>query len=301
MSDADDRRVIEVQAPTVDEAIVRGLVRLGGLKRSEVNIEVVREGKAGLLGLGSEEAIVRLSTLQVGEGAAGSDSEVVPGAAKAQAAAEPAPKRRVSRKTAPEAEGAAPQGSPASLPVAPVATNAEGLAVLPAEEVVDAAKRIVGRILADMGCDDGLEMEAKPSLLPVPIDGEESLVLSIHGPFVDRLTARGGRGLAALQFVARLLVSRELGRWVNLLLDIDGDRARRIKEIYLMAEQSARLVEREGRPVSLPPMTPYERRVVHLALKQFEEITTQSIGLGFGRKVTVRRKDQLLPTLPQAS
>lgn len=299
MSDAEDRRVIEVQAPTVDEAIVRGLVRLGGLKRSEVHIEVVREGKAGLLGLGSEEAIVRLTTLQTGGDAAVSDSEGGPGAAPA--VAEAAPKRRTSRKPAAEAEGAAQQGSPASLPVAPVATNAEGLAVLPAAEVVDAAKRIVGRILADMGCDEGLEMEAKPSLLPVPIDGEESLVLSIHGPFVDRLTARGGRGLAALQFVARLLVSRELGRWVNLLLDIDGDRARRIKEIYLMAEQSARLVEREGRPVSLPPMTPYERRVVHLALKQFEEITTQSIGLGFGRKVTVRRKDQLLPTLPQAS
>lgn len=299
MSDAEDRRVIEVQAPTVDEAIVRGLVRLGGLKRSEVHIEVVREGKAGLLGLGSEEAIVRLTTLQTGGDAAVSDSEGGPGAAPA--VAEAAPKRRTPRKPAAEAEGAAQQGSPASLPVAPVATNAEGLAVLPAAEVVDAAKRIVGRILADMGCDEGLEMEAKPSLLPVPIDGEESLVLSIHGPFVDRLTARGGRGLAALQFVARLLVSRELGRWVNLLLDIDGDRARRIKEIYLMAEQSARLVEREGRPVSLPPMTPYERRVVHLALKQFEEITTQSIGLGFGRKVTVRRKDQLLPTLPQAS
>lgn len=299
MSDAEDRRVIEVQAPTVDEAIVRGLVRLGGLKRSEVHIEVVREGKAGLLGLGSEEAIVRLTTLQTEGASAGSDSEGGPEAAPA--AAEAAPKRRTSRKPTAEAEGAAQQGSPASLPVAPVATNAEGLAVLPAEEVIDAAKRIVGRILADMGCDEGLEMEAKPSLLPVPIDGEESLVLSIHGPFVDRLTARGGRGLAALQFVARLLVSRELGRWVNLLLDIDGDRARRIKEIYLMAEQSARLVEREGRPVSLPPMTPYERRVVHLALKQFEEITTQSIGLGFGRKVTVRRKDQLLPTLPQAS
>ena len=68
-----------------------------------------------------------------------------------------------------------------------------------------------------------------------------------------------------------------------------------------MAEQSTRLVERENRPINLPPMTPYERRVVHLALKPFEDITTQSIGIGFGRKVTVRRKDQLLPTLPQAT
>ena len=297
MSDAVDKRVIEVQAPTVDEAIVRGLVRLGGLKRSEVHIEVVRQGKAGLLGLGAEEAMVRMTPMLPGESA---DEPAVAGA-EAPAAAEPAAKKRA-RKVVAEAESEVPPvASSASLPVAPAVTNAEGLAVLPSADVVDIAKLTVGRILRDMGCDEGLEMEAKPSLLPVPIDGEESLVLSIHGPHVDRLTARGGRGLAALQFVARLLVSRELGRWVNLLLDIDGDRARRIKEIYLMAEQSARLVEREGRPVSLPPMTPYERRVVHLALKQFEDITTQSIGIGFGRKVTVRRKDQLLPTLPQAS
>lgn len=282
MSDDADRRVVEVQAPSVDEAVVRGLVRLGGLKREEVKIEVLREGKAGLLGLGAEEALVRLSALLPGE----------------SAEAPAAPKRRSRKAEAAPAEEAAPLGG---LPVAPAATDAEGLAVLPAAVVVDTSKRVLGRILADMGFDEALEIEAKPSLLPVPIDGEESLVLSIHGPYVDRLTARGGRGLAALQFVARLLVSRELGRWVNLLLDIDGDRARRIKEIYLMAEQGARMVEREGLPVSLPPMTPYERRVVHLALKPFEDLTTQSIGFGFGRKVTVRRKDQLLPTLPMPS
>ncbi len=276
MSDAADRREIEVQAPSVEEAVVRGLVRLGGLKREEVQIEVLREGKAGLLGLGAEEALVRLSTL-------------LPGEARTQAPE--APKRRSRKADAAPAEGG-------GLPVAPAATDELGLAVLPAAEVVEAAQRVVGRILADMGYDEALVIEAKPSLLPVPIDGEESLVLSIHGPFVERLTARGGRGLAALQFVARLLVSRELGRWINLLLDIDGDRARRIKEIYLMAEHSARMVEREGHPVSLPPMTPYERRVVHLALKPFEDLTTQSIGYGYGRKVTVRRKDQLLPTLP---
>ncbi len=294
MSEAVDKRAIEVQAPNVDEAIVRGLVRLGGLKRSEVHIEVLREGKAGLLGIGAEEAMVRMTPLSLGDDAGDSSAKMEDDETAAL------PKRRT-RKAVAEVESEAMATGTASLPVGPAATNSEGLAVLPAAEVVETAKRTVGRILQDMGCDDGLEIEAKPSLLPVPIDGEESLVLSIHGPFVDRLTARGGRGLAALQFVARLLVSRELGRWVNLLLDIDGDRARRIKEIYLMAEQSARLVEREGRPVSLPPMTPYERRVVHLALKPFEDITTQSIGIGFGRKVTVRRKDQLLPTLPQAS
>jgi spoIIIJ-associated protein len=70
-----------------------------------------------------------------------------------------------------------------------------------------------------------------------------------------------------------------------------------MKELFQLAEQSATLVEREGRPVSLPPMTPYERRVVHLALREHPSVATQSIGAGEFRKVTVRRKDQLLPEL----
>jgi spoIIIJ-associated protein len=81
---------------------------------------------------------------------------------------------------------------------------------------------------------------------------------------------------------------------MTLLLDVTGDRARRGKELFQLAEQSAELVEREGRPVSLPPMTPYERRVVHLALRNHETVATQSIGTGDSRKVTVRLKGQML-------
>jgi spoIIIJ-associated protein len=64
-----------------------------------------------------------------------------------------------------------------------------------------------------------------------------------------------------------------------------------------MAKQSATLVEREGRPVSLPPMSAYERRVVHIVLKDHPVVATQSIGTGEVRKVTVRRLDQMLPEL----
>jgi spoIIIJ-associated protein len=68
-----------------------------------------------------------------------------------------------------------------------------------------------------------------------------------------------------------------------------------VQELLQLAGQSADLVQREGRPVALPPMSAYERRVVHLALKDHPAVATQSIGSGDYRKVTVRLRDQLLP------
>ncbi len=83
-----ERRVLEVQARTVDEAVARGLVRLGGLSRSEVKIEVLSEGRSGLLGFGAEEATVRLTVLKPGDRAA----DVAEAPAPAEAApVDPAP------------------------------------------------------------------------------------------------------------------------------------------------------------------------------------------------------------------
>ncbi|MBK6770462.1 MAG: Jag N-terminal domain-containing protein [Ardenticatenales bacterium] len=68
------RGAVEVAARTVDEAIARGLVRLGGLSRAEVQIDVLREGRAGLLGFGAEDALVRLTPVAPGTGAAGQEA-----------------------------------------------------------------------------------------------------------------------------------------------------------------------------------------------------------------------------------
>jgi spoIIIJ-associated protein len=160
--------------------------------------------------------------------------------------------------------------------------------------VEQTAREIVGEMLGLLGYEQ-VTFDVRDTLLPESLEEERSLVLSIRGPGTERLLADGARPLNALQFLARLLLSRRLGQWANLLLDVGGDRSRRMRELCQLAEQSAQLVEREGRPVSLPPMTAYERRVVHLALRDHESIATQSIGTGENRKVTVRRKDQLLP------
>ncbi len=160
--------------------------------------------------------------------------------------------------------------------------------------VSEEAREVTLTMLRLLGFDDA-SVEPSDALLPSNVDDADSLVLCIRGRDTDRLLANDAESLNALQFLVRLVVSRRVEGWVSVLLDVNGDRARRVQELLQLATQSAVLVEQEGRPVALPPMSAYERRVVHLALRNHATVATQSIGSGEYRKVTVRLKDQLLP------
>jgi spoIIIJ-associated protein len=160
----------------------------------------------------------------------------------------------------------------------------------------DAALEVVGGLLERLGY-EGVRVSRSNAWLPDDLSDDRSLVIAAEGGGCEALLEHDLEGLRALQFVARLLLARRADGWVNLLIDINGDRARRVQELVDLAKQSATLVERDGRPVSLPPMSAYERRVVHIVLKDHPVVATQSIGSGEVRKVTVRRLDQMLPEL----
>jgi len=304
----EERREVEVRARTVDEAVARGLVRLGGLSRSEVLIEVLSEGKGGLLGFGAEEALVRLTTLLPGEEPRVTTTAIeAPSGGKAPTAAAEAPLIDVdaaadeavakddeddARETATEA--ALPGEGAAAKAAADATAQRPRRGDLSDGEVEAQVKDLVVDLLGKLGC-TAVEVAREGTLLPVEIDDEESVVFCIRGKGAERLLHDDAEPLLALQFLTRLATTRMTNTWTNLLLDVNDDRKRRVKELFHLAEQSADLVEREGRPVSLPPMTPYERRVIHLALRDHETVATQSIGSGDSRKVTVRLKGQLLP------
>ena len=162
----------------------------------------------------------------------------------------------------------------------------------------EVASSVLDMTLRGLGF-DGFTIERGADLLPQDPDEDdvESEVASVRGGGTEGLLDQDGKVLDALQFVTRLIVSRATGEWANLLVDVDGDRKRQVDELFALAQQSADLVESDGRPVSLPPMNAYQRRVVHIALRDHPTIATQSIGAGDRRKVTVRRRDQLLPDL----
>lgn len=305
------RGAVEVSARTVDEAIARGLVRLGGLSRGEVQIDILREGRSGLLGFGAEEALVRLTPLGVGaEAAAGAAAPAKASAEPAEAAAPDSASddRRGRRRRRPQGDDAHEEAAAApsvaaaaeerpAKPKVRTERPAAAAAATEGDDATAAAAVVATELIHQMGYADAT-IEIQESLLP---DGEDddigSAVLCIRGRGTERLLSDDAAALNALQFVTRLIVSRRANAWCNVLLDVDGDRRRRVKELLALASQSAELVESGGKPVSLPPMGAYERRVVHLALRDHPTVATQSIGTGTYRKVTVRGRDQMLPDL----
>ncbi len=117
-----------------------------------------------------------------------------------------------------------------------------------------------------------------------------SLVFEIEGEDSGLLIGRRGETLHALQFLVRMVVRRELGRKAFVILDIEDYRERRIDTLRQLARRTAGRVASSGRPSSLDPMSPAERRLVHMTLANNRRVHTESEGEGDNRRVVIRPK-----------
>ena len=280
------RTVLEVIAPTVDEAVARGLAQLG-LSLDAVEVEILDRGGRGLFGLlGRREARVRLIVKQ--PPAPALEPEKLP--SPPQAAERPQPKKearpsqqqprrrqRGGRKPSPRRPGAWPQQS-ASSPAAQITPQATQ-----DERTLRVAQETVAELLEKMGVQAQVEAHygepEKGHRPPVMVD--------ITGKDLSILIGRRAERLNALQFITRLIVGKELGRSVVVIVDVENYRKRREQQIKRMARRLADQAVRTGRRVAMEPMPPAERRVVHIALRDDPRVTTESVGREPRRKVTI--------------
>lgn len=283
-------RSIEVSAADVEEAIRRGLARLS-LAREQVQIEVVQQESRGLFGIGAREAIVRMSPkaqvdkLEVEASAAASAAAtaaapaVAPTEATAKApAVAPSPvlpvdavsPARPERNIAPPQRATAPQ-------------EAENEYALAQDQIPEIARQTLSELLDKMGIECQVVIRHEE-----PVDDEPAVVaLDVLGDNIEALIGRQGEVLNALQYITRQIVSREVEQWVNLVVDVQRYKQRRARSLRQLAESIAERVARTKQPVALEPMPPNERRVIHLALHDHPSVTTQSVGKGESRKVTI--------------
>ena len=122
-----------------------------------------------------------------------------------------------------------------------------------------------------------------------PSESDE-LLFELFGDDVEPLLANQGEGLTGLEVLVGRIASKRLGRPVHPRLDAEGFRAHRKEALEELARQSADEVRRSRQPHLLPPLAPWERRLVHLALSDDAEVETQSEGDGFLKRVEVRLK-----------
>jgi spoIIIJ-associated protein len=245
---AEIKRTVESEGADVEEAIVAGLAELQ-VERDAVEIEVLDEGGRGVFGLGAHPARVQLTV-------------------KAQTAA-------------------VPPSSPVPPPVREAVAEVSPQVELTGQDRDEAE---VGRaalleLLSMMGMDD-IKIDVRKAEAD-PGEKDPPLVFDVRGSDVDTLVGRRGETLAALQHVVRLIVGQETATRTNLVVDVDGFKARRQQSLQRLAERLAEQAVRTNRRVVLEPMPPHERRIVHLALREHSEVTTESIGEGNRRKVTI--------------
>ena len=135
----------------------------------------------------------------------------------------------------------------------------------------------------------GLEASVTPRPPETPGDGAGMIevVYDIEGDDLGILIGRRGQTLLSLQYLLNLMVSKQTDRRVAFGVDVDSYRRRREEALVSLARRMASRVRGTGRSVTLEPMPPNERRIVHLALADDQAVMTVSIGEGEARKVAI--------------
>ena len=248
---------LEAIGATVEDAISRGLEALN-TTRDRVTIAVLDPGGKAAPGQRPREARVQL-TLN-----------------------EPRPEPE-SPAIQPEPTRDAPAVQPGPAPDAPTVSN---------EEVLRLAQQTLRELL------DRLQVKANVTARWAEAADEQDeedgppLVLDIRGDDLGVLIGRRGETLGSLQYITRLIVSQKISGNVNLVVDVEGYKARREQQLRQLAQRMAERVASTHKPIALEPMPPSERRIIHLTLRDHPIVTTESVGRDEDRKVTIILKSR---------
>lgn len=312
-------RFVEATGPDVETAIKNGLARLGA-ESKDVIVEVLEDSSRGLFGIGGRPARVRLTLLKPPSAPAESKQPSKP---KPQQQAKPRQQSSTPRSNSsgPSQQKPRVQAEPKAEPKAEPEVEAEPKAAItpPVEEV---APPVVPEKAAAVVADEPMPEYEGPKTRPVEADDEEArvsketlaelltkmdvqaniesyyvepadeneesqLVLQVTGQDLGTLIGRRGETLAALQYMTRLIVSRELQRRAGVVVDVEQYKARREQRLHSLALRMAKQATQRGSTVRLEPMPAYERRIIHLSLRDRTDVYTQSVGDGDSRKVTI--------------
>ena len=268
------QKVIETKGSDVEAAIQAGLAKLG-LSRDDVEIEILDQGSRGLLGIGARDAQVRLTAKAVVEPVVQEVVEPVV-AAPVEAAPEPEPE------PSPEPEPVVAVPQPVKTAVPPVEEDEETTEARETER--DTAVDVVTMLLEKMHVEAALTTSLSE---PDDVTGRIINVLEIQGSDLSTLIGPRGDTLNALQYISRLMVGHQLRTRPGFVIGVEGYPQRREQALARLADRMASKVAKRKRPMTLEPMPPHERRIIHMTLREDKYVYTESTGEGDRRKVRI--------------
>jgi spoIIIJ-associated protein len=279
-----ERTTLEIIAPTVEEALAQGLAQLG-LPADAVSVEVLDSGTKGLFGLGGRQVRVRLTVHVPGE--EGVKPAPVAPRPRDKSRTRPArmPDARVSHRAAEDSESKGE--APSSDPKAKAPKKTEPLSIPDGHDsILDTTESTISKLLYQMGLQAQVSAhygEAREDRHPIMVD--------IRGSDLSVLIGPRGETLDAFQYVTSLMVGKETGQFIQLIVDVEGHRDRRERQLRQLARRMAEQVLKSGRKLTLEPMNPAERRIIHMELREHPAVITQSTGEEPHRKVTILLKE----------
>ena len=311
----------EFTGKTVEEALRNAREAFGVSGLQDLDFEILTQGSRGVLGMGAEPARIIAAPRSALGGTTRREAATPTPAAAPEGTGVPAadmPPREPPREPQGR-DGGQREGRPRREPAGDDRRRGRGAArSMEASRVSDATSAEIEKAVASTGGgtrprDGSPDVEASPAALEAGREILERLVglmgydarvevstgptarITVYGRNDDEqealgaLIGRKGERLSALQHLVNLMLSRKLGTWTRVLIDVEDYRGRRERQLVEVARRAADRVMETGQMLQLEPMSALERRWVHLALRDVEGITTQSIGEEPMRRVVVLR------------
>ena len=269
--------IITVSAKTVNDAITEASIQLG-IASTGIEYEVIEEGSAGFLGIGRKQAVIKawkkvekpeVSKEEIKKEVKKETKEIKKEVVKEA--------KEIKKEVKKETKKVQPQKVEKEVEKEEVPVKEEKLSeVLP--ETKEACEKFLFDVLKTMG------MEVK---LTSSIDEDGALCIDMEGDNMGILIGKRGQTLDSLQYLTNRVANKMQDGYVRVKLDTENYRQRRKDTLENLAKNIAHKVKRTKKAVSLEPMNPYERRIIHSALQADRYVSTHSEGEEPYRRVVV--------------
>ena len=269
--------IITVSAKTVNDAITEASIQLG-IASIGIEYEVIEEGSAGFLGIGRKQAVIKawkkvekpeVSKEEIKKEVKKETKEIKKEVVKEA--------KEIKKEVKKETKKVQPQKVEKEVEKEEVPVKEEKLSeVLP--ETKEACEKFLFDVLKTMG------MEVK---LTSSVDEDGALCIDMEGDNMGILIGKRGQTLDSLQYLTNRVANKMQDDYVRVKLDTENYRQRRKETLENLAKNIAHKVKRTKKAVSLEPMNPYERRIIHSALQAYRYVSTHSEGEEPYRRVVV--------------
>ena len=289
---------IRVSAKTVDDAITEAIIQLG-VTSDQLDYEVIEKGSAGFLGIGMKQAVIEAGRkdgrssseekrekisfdIKLDDRSKSKGEKFSKDKNKHKPKNKPEPKKEEKPKEVNQEKAVEQPKEEVAKEHAPKEKQEKEVVMV---EITDTTKKEVEKFLVETLKAMSLEVKVL-----VSVDKDNTLCVDLEGENMGIIIGKRGQTLDSLQYLANRVANKYQEEYIRVKVDTENYRARRDETLTRLAKNLAHKVKRTRRPVSLEPMNPYERRIIHSVLQSNPHVNTHSEGDEPYRKVVITLK-----------